>query len=179
MPTLKNFFSKLAVNPKSLGEFIHNPDEAMKRAGLSDEDQAVLRSRFPNVIFARLAGLSMEKAFAIMSAGETDYDEGSYPVASGADPVKRTSPTPLLFYVPPPNIRPPSPLDWWSNWGYGYPFQHQYYGYPSQHQYYPSMPQYIWIPYFVPYFPFESSGEQRQRSVRGSKKRVRISRRRR
>jgi hypothetical protein len=65
MATLKDFLSELAIDANKLGQFIHDPEAAMTAAQLSDEDKAALRSGFPGVIYARMAGLSTEKAFEI------------------------------------------------------------------------------------------------------------------
>jgi hypothetical protein len=63
--TLKKFLTELAQDAEKLGKFIQDPEKAMKTAGLSPEDQAALRSGFPGVIYARLAGLPIEEAFKI------------------------------------------------------------------------------------------------------------------
>jgi hypothetical protein len=47
MATLKEFLADIAVDAQKLGQFIHNPDEAMKASELSDEDQTALRADFP------------------------------------------------------------------------------------------------------------------------------------
>lgn len=62
MATLKQFLTDIASNPEKLGRFIHNPGKAMKDARLSKQDQDALKSGFPAVIYARLAGISMKKA---------------------------------------------------------------------------------------------------------------------
>jgi hypothetical protein len=50
------FLVGLATDPAKLGTFIKDPDSSMKSAGLSDADQAVLKSGHPAAIHARLAG---------------------------------------------------------------------------------------------------------------------------
>jgi hypothetical protein len=63
MAALKEFLAKLAVDPQALGKFIHDPEASMKAAELGEEDRAALRSGFPALIHARLAGVSIENAF--------------------------------------------------------------------------------------------------------------------
>ncbi len=65
MAELRDFLSELATDPQRLGEFIQDPESAMTAAELSDEDKNALRSGFPAIIYARLAGLSTEEAFQI------------------------------------------------------------------------------------------------------------------
>jgi hypothetical protein len=60
---LKDFLTELAIDPKKLGDFIHDPEAAMTAAGLNDEDKAALRFGFPDVIYARLAGVPIQEAF--------------------------------------------------------------------------------------------------------------------
>jgi hypothetical protein len=62
---LKDFLTELATDPKKLGDFIHDPDAAMAAARLSSKDQDALRSGFPDIIHARLAGVPIKKAFQI------------------------------------------------------------------------------------------------------------------
>ena len=65
MAELREFLSELATDPQRLGEFIQDPEGAMTTAELSDEDKNALRSGFPAIISARLAGLSTEQAFQL------------------------------------------------------------------------------------------------------------------
>jgi hypothetical protein len=65
MAELREFLSELATDPQRLGEFIQDPEGAMTAAELSDEDKNALRSGFPAMISARLAGLSTEQAFQL------------------------------------------------------------------------------------------------------------------
>ena len=67
MAELKDFLSELAINPQKLGEFIHDPEAAMTAAELTNEDKAALRSGFPGIIYARLAGIPTKEAFQIAS----------------------------------------------------------------------------------------------------------------
>src|SRR6516164_5638888 len=46
----------LATDPAHLGEYIKDPDGAMRKAGISDVDQVVLKSGQPWMIHARLSG---------------------------------------------------------------------------------------------------------------------------
>jgi hypothetical protein len=55
--------SGLATDPRKLGEFLHEPEETMSAANLSEEDKAALRSGVPGMIYARLIGVSKEHAF--------------------------------------------------------------------------------------------------------------------
>jgi hypothetical protein len=50
------FLVGLATDPAKLGTFIKDPDASMKAAGLSDADQAVLKSGHPAIIHGRLSG---------------------------------------------------------------------------------------------------------------------------
>ena len=65
MATLRELLSELAQNPQRLGEFILDPDAVMDAAELSDEDKRALRSGFTGVIYARLAGMSVDESFQI------------------------------------------------------------------------------------------------------------------
>jgi hypothetical protein len=65
MADLREFLSELATDPQRLGQFILDPEAAMTEAELSEEDKQALRSGFPAIIYARLAGLSTERAFQI------------------------------------------------------------------------------------------------------------------
>lgn len=50
MAELKDFLAELATTPEKLGQFIHDPDDTMKNAELSEEDQAALKSGFAGLI---------------------------------------------------------------------------------------------------------------------------------
>jgi hypothetical protein len=63
MTTLKEFLSNLAQDPKSLGEFIIDPDGSMSAAEVSEQDKQAIRSGFTNIIYARLSGVSVDEAF--------------------------------------------------------------------------------------------------------------------
>jgi hypothetical protein len=63
MANLEEFLAELAIDAKKLGQFIHDPEAAMTAAGLSSEDKAALRFGFPDVIYARLAGVPIQEAF--------------------------------------------------------------------------------------------------------------------
>jgi hypothetical protein len=65
MTELKDFLASLAIDSRKLGEFIHDPESAMAAAELSEDDKAALKSGFPALIHARLAGLSVQDAFKI------------------------------------------------------------------------------------------------------------------
>jgi hypothetical protein len=88
MANLKDFLTELATDPKKLGEFIHNPEAAMATEGLSNEDQAALRSGFPGIIYARLAGVPIEQAFQLTSHSSI-----------GVSPNVVSSQTPLNYQI--------------------------------------------------------------------------------
>jgi outer membrane biosynthesis protein TonB len=75
MAKLVDFLAELAINPQKLGEFIHDPEAAMHDAGLNSEDRAALRSGFPNIIYARLAGVPIQQAFQMTSPRPTDVSQ--------------------------------------------------------------------------------------------------------
>jgi hypothetical protein len=150
MATLKEFLSELAIDPTKLGKFIHDPEASMKEAEINVEDQAVLKSRFANIIYARLAGLPIEKAFAIAThSGEVDPEEAYYPVM-GMDSVKSM---PVRPYFLPPLPPPPPPPPYW-NYYYPYYTPYSYFNWMPQYQM-PQyqMPHYQWSPFS--HFPFK------------------------
>jgi hypothetical protein len=53
---LRAFLVDVATDPAALGRFVKDPEATMSEAGLSADDQAVLRSGNPAAINARLAG---------------------------------------------------------------------------------------------------------------------------
>jgi hypothetical protein len=59
---LRAFLVELATQPQRLGEFIKDPDAAMKTAGLEAEDQTLLKSGNATAINARLRGKVTPKA---------------------------------------------------------------------------------------------------------------------
>lgn len=65
MDKLEDFLTKLATDPQTLGQFIHDPDAAMNAANLSNEEQAALRTGFPDLVDARLAGVPITQAFQV------------------------------------------------------------------------------------------------------------------
>jgi len=52
----KKFLSGLATDPQKLEKFLKNPDRVMKTAGLTKEDQVLLKSGDQAAIHARLSG---------------------------------------------------------------------------------------------------------------------------
>jgi len=130
---LKEFMSGLATDPRKLGEFLHEPEDTMSAANLSEEDKAALRSGVPGMIYARLKGVSMEHAF--------------WPVTLNKAP---PAPAPQYFVQPPPQhvVYPPPQY-------VVYPPQFvvqpppQYVVYPPQFVVQPP-PQYVVYP---PYYP--------------------------
>jgi hypothetical protein len=53
---VRDFLTSLATDPAKLGTFIKDPDGSMSAAGLTAEDQAILKSGNPGAIYARLDG---------------------------------------------------------------------------------------------------------------------------
>ena len=53
---LRRYLVKLATDPGELGRFIKDPEKSMESAGLSDEEQAILKSGNPAAIYGRVAG---------------------------------------------------------------------------------------------------------------------------
>jgi hypothetical protein len=80
MAELKDFLAKLAIDPQALGKFIHDPEGAMASAALGDEDKAALRSGFPALIHARLAGVSIEDAFKVTLRPPVSPQQFVFPV---------------------------------------------------------------------------------------------------
>ena len=92
---LRAFLVDVATDPAALGRFVKDPDATMSEAGLSPEDQAVLRSGNPTAINARLAGgpaAGPPASRALIAAGlpllRTAWSSGESPasdmVASGS-----------------------------------------------------------------------------------------------
>ena len=101
---LREFLSELATDPKKLGEFIHDQEAATTAADLSDEDKVALRSGFPAMMYARLAGLPKEKAFDITA-------RAPLPPSAFPPPPLVFPPPPLVWPPPPPQlVFPPPPL---------------------------------------------------------------------
>ena len=65
---LKEFLSNLATDPRKLGEFLHEPEDAMSAANLSEADKTALKSGVAGMIAARLAGVPLDQAFKWMQA---------------------------------------------------------------------------------------------------------------
>jgi hypothetical protein len=63
---LKEFLSNLATDPRKLGEFLHEPEDAMSSANLSEEDKTALRSGVAGMVAARLAGVPLDQAFLLL-----------------------------------------------------------------------------------------------------------------
>jgi len=139
---LKDFLAELAINPKKLGEFIHDPEAAMTKAELSKEDKAALLSGFPSIIYARLAGVPTQQAFQITS---------SSPI--GMQPNVTQIPPYYPIYIV---LAPPS-----------YMGQPPYMGPQAQQGPFPYLtPHFVWQPpppYLTPHFvwqPTQPSGPQ-------------------
>jgi hypothetical protein len=116
MANLEEFLAALAVDPKKLGEFIHDPDTVMKAEELSDDDATALRSGFAGVIHARLAGVEKERAFTLIDRHpQVVVDIGLGAGARGAygawpftpqlppqlPPVYQWPPQPPVYQLPP------------------------------------------------------------------------------
>jgi hypothetical protein len=54
-PTLGRFFADMALDPSRLAAFLDNPDEALKTAGLPEEERLIVRSANPELICDRLS----------------------------------------------------------------------------------------------------------------------------
>lgn len=80
MADLKEFLANLATDPSALGNFIIDPDAAMKRAQLSEEDQAALKSGFPGLIHARLAGVPIKDVFDVTLRPPVSPQQFVFPV---------------------------------------------------------------------------------------------------
>ena len=94
MATLKDFLASLATDSHKLGEFIHDPEGAMKAAELSEDDKAALKSGFPALIHARLAGMSVKDAFGITLNPPVSPQQFVFPVQL----------TPQFIYQLPPQF---------------------------------------------------------------------------
>jgi hypothetical protein len=55
MSNLQDFLADMALDPEKFENFLRDPNEAIGRAGLSDEDRDALLSGIPAMIWARLA----------------------------------------------------------------------------------------------------------------------------
>lgn len=80
MATLKEFLSQLALDASKLGEFIHDPEASMTAGELGDEDKGALRSGFPSIIFARLAGVPTDEAFNLTLRQPATLQQLMHPV---------------------------------------------------------------------------------------------------
>ena len=102
---LKEFMSGLATDPRKLGEFLHEPEETMSAANLSEEDKAALRSGVPRMIYARLTGVSKEHAFWPVQLQKMPPAPAPAPPA----PQYVVQPPPQHVVYPPPQyvVQPP------------------------------------------------------------------------
>jgi hypothetical protein len=80
MADLKAFLATLATDPSRLGEFIRDPEAAMVAEGLSEDDKAALKSGFPGIIHARLAGVSIDDAFKVTLRPPVSPQQFVFPV---------------------------------------------------------------------------------------------------
>lgn len=119
MANLIDFLAELAINPQKLGEFIHDPEAAMSAEGLSSEDQAALRSGFPGIIYARLAGVPIQQAFQLTSPPPIGVSPNVvssqippyYQININLYPFLTMSPPPPEPPLPPEPPPPPEPPD--------------------------------------------------------------------
>src|ERR1700674_4371825 len=58
----RSFLVGLATDPARLGNFVRDAQTSMTEAGLSPNDQAILRSADPAAIHARLSGVQAQSA---------------------------------------------------------------------------------------------------------------------
>jgi hypothetical protein len=124
----RTFLVGLATDPARLGAFIKDPGVAMQQAGLSDVDQAILKSGHPATIHARLSGqkfafgsptpvtvLVVDMAPASEAGGDEQpsvrqpYPYGTQPSAGGAAMFPNV-PLQVLPQVTPQFISPPQIL---------------------------------------------------------------------
>lgn len=112
MAKLIDFLAELAINPQKLGEFIHDPEATMTAERLSSEDQAALRSGFPGIIYARLAGVPIQQAFQLTSSPLIGVSPNV--VSSQIPPYYQINinlyPFLTMSPSPPPEPPPPEPL---------------------------------------------------------------------
>src|SRR5437016_13239208 len=67
----RDFMIALATDPAQLGAYIKNPDDAMRKAGISDVDQVVLKSGQSWMIHARVSGQRFSFAASTPAATPT------------------------------------------------------------------------------------------------------------
>jgi hypothetical protein len=101
MADLKDFLASLAIDPKKLGEFIHDPEAAMTREELSEEDKATLKSGFPALIHARLAGMSVQDAFKITIQPSVSPQQFVFPVQMPQQFIYQQLPPQFIHQLPP------------------------------------------------------------------------------
>ena len=100
------FMVALATDPAKLGEFIKDPDAAMKAAGISDVDQVILKSGQASTIHARLSGQKFSftpPPPVTMLIVDLAKKPGAPESAAADQPTLRPGPS---FAVPPNQISP-------------------------------------------------------------------------
>jgi hypothetical protein len=108
---VRSFLVALATDPARLGAFIKDADAEMKTAGLSAEDQAVLKSGNPGLIHARLAGVTQQPPVTVLVVDSTGGDNGDQELKVrptgrlGDDP----PPPPQVVYPQMQMVYPPPP----------------------------------------------------------------------
>jgi hypothetical protein len=93
---LKEFLSNLAIDPRKLGEFLHEPEAAMSAANVSEGDKTALRSGVAGMVAARLAGVPLDQAFQPPSQLMAQVTPPPPYVAQAMPP------PPYVAHIPPP-----------------------------------------------------------------------------
>jgi hypothetical protein len=101
MTDLRSFLSEMALDPAKFAEFLRDPESAMRRERLSEEDRDALLSGIPAMIAARLASyLAFPPPYYTPS-----------PVFVTSPPPNYVTMAPLYVVAPPPNyVTAPPPL---------------------------------------------------------------------
>jgi hypothetical protein len=97
---LNSFLTDLAVNPKKLGEYQANPDAAMIKAGLDDNERAALKGGDPEKVYALLAAQNLPPPAAQQTPVEVSQSVAAG--VSNGSPADSTPQVPNAFYLFPP-----------------------------------------------------------------------------
>ena len=114
MSDIQTFLADLALDSKKFAEFLREPEAAMDRERLSDEDKAALLSGIPAMIAARLAAylsypppyysslLGLIRPTYVTLAPEAYVTVPPPVYVTAPPPVYVTAPPPLYVTAPPP-----------------------------------------------------------------------------
>ena len=108
---LKEFLSNIATDPRKLGEFLHEPEDAMSAANLSEADKTALRSGVSGMVAARLAGVPLDQAFQLFphmypqKVAPEPHMFAMFPQKVAAEPPY--PPTQYMVYPPQFVVQPP------------------------------------------------------------------------